>query len=549
MIRTTPARLRLVLALALAGIYNLPLWGVLLDARPIRSARELPFLVASFVVLLAINLIVLTLFAWKPLQKPVAALVLLGSAIATYAAYAYGTIIDGTMIRNLAETVPAEAGELITVRAVLAIVVLAVVPIGLLCVTRLEYASWRSEATIAISTIVLAVCSIFVVAGLYMPDYIALFNVEPRLRRMAVPVNWIKAVSRYGSERAAGGSRVAQPVGRDAYQTGAPGERRRRLTVLVVGETARAESFSLNGYGRPTNPQLASKPVISFRNVSSCGTSTAQSVPCMFSAMTRETFAVEAARSSEGLLDVLEHAGVNVLWRENNTGCKGVCDRVEVQTRAEFAAPGSCSDEGCFDMALLDGLDEYLETTTGDVVVVLHQIGSHGPAYYLRYPDGFASFGPECRTNDLRACDLDALANTYDNTIVYTDHVLARTIEFLERRSDRFETAMLYVSDHGESLGRDRIYLHGLPYFMAPDEQTRVPMVVWLSDELRRGTGIDEACLGSRRDEPLSHDNLFHTVLGLMDVSTAVYDPALDFMSRCRTTTIAADVSTHQERL
>jgi lipid A ethanolaminephosphotransferase len=99
------------------------------------------------------------------------------------------------------------------------------------------------------------------------------------------------------------------------------------LLLLVLGETARSGNFSLNGYGRPTNPLLAKEDVASQRNAWSCGTSTAASLPCMFSNFGREAYDSRPA-NYEGLLDVLQRAGLAVLWIDNQSGCKGACDRM-----------------------------------------------------------------------------------------------------------------------------------------------------------------------------------------------------------------------------
>jgi lipid A ethanolaminephosphotransferase len=95
------------------------------------------------------------------------------------------------------------------------------------------------------------------------------------------------------------------------------------------------------------------------------------------------------------------------------------------------------------------------------------------------------------------------------------------------------DTAMLYFSDHGESLGENNVYLHGAPYMFAPREQTEVPMMLWMSDSFSERFRIDRRCLAARRNEPLSHDNVFHSVLGMLDVNTAVLNPRLDLFHAC----------------
>jgi len=253
----------------------------------------------------------------------------------------------------------------------------------------------------------------------------------------------------------------------------------------------------------------------------------------MFSCLGREGFSANQAKGQEGLLDVLSHAGFEVLWRDNDSGCKGACDRVDYENVAKRNNPALCGSGECYDEILLEGLQKRLDRTTGDLVVVLHMHGSHGPGYHLRYPPAYEAFTPACKTLALEDCSREELVNAYDNTILYTDHVLARTIEVLQRNEARFDAAMLYASDHGESLGEKGLYLHGMPYWIAPDEQTHVPMIFWAAEGFRTRRRLDWTALGALREEPWSHDNLFHSVLGLLGVETSVYRPELDLFLSC----------------
>jgi lipid A ethanolaminephosphotransferase len=305
------------------------------------------------------------------------------------------------------------------------------------------------------------------------------------------------------------------------------------VTIIVVGETARAMSFSLNGYGRDTNPRLAlERSLVNFSDVSSCGTATAVSVPCVFSDLTRSGYSDDKARSKEGLLDVLRRAGMEVIWRDNNSGCKGVCDRVTFEDMSK-PVPGSpfCNTDDCYDEHLLEGLPALIRSAERDLVIVLHQKGSHGPAYWKRYPPGFGKFGPVCRTSELEKCSRDAIAAAYDNTILYTDHFLDRTIALLKEAG--VPASMLYFSDHGESLGEKNMYLHGAPYMFSPEEQRKVPMMLWMSDSFTSRFHIDRGCLAARSGQRFSHDNVFHSTLGMLNVNTAVYNAKLDLFQAC----------------
>jgi len=302
-----------------------------------------------------------------------------------------------------------------------------------------------------------------------------------------------------------------------------------------VGESARAENFGILGYGRDTTPQLDQEAgLIAFTDVHSCGTETAVSVPCMFSNMGRKDYDASKAKNEEGLLDVLKHAGLDVIWRDNQSGCKGTCDRVTLEDVSNFKDPVLCANSECRDEILLQGLQHFIDTLDKDTVLVLHQMGSHGPEYFKRYPKEYERFTPVCESNALNNCSRESIVNGYDNTLVYTDHVLSTLIDLLRNNQEKVDTAMLYLSDHGESLGEYNLYLHGTPYMLAPDQQKHVAMLAWFSDSYQKAFSVDTHCLQLSREKPLSQDNLFHSMLGLLEVNSKVYNPDLDLFAGCR---------------
>jgi len=312
----------------------------------------------------------------------------------------------------------------------------------------------------------------------------------------------------------------------------APGARP-LVVVFVVGETARAANWGLNGYARQTTPELAKLPVITFTDVTACGTNTEVSLPCMFAPVGRRDHDEERIRRQETLLHVLARAGVGVRWRDNQSGCKGVCDGLPNERVHDLKPDGLCSDGRCLDEGLLHGLPQWLRGTQGTQLLVLHQLGNHGPSYFRRYPAAFDRFTPACRHDDLRRCSTDEIVNAYDNALLYTDHVLAKLIAELDAASARVDSALVYVSDHGESLGEANLYLHGLPFAIAPDVQKKVPMLIWLSRGFGSAAGLDEACLRRRAAQPAAHDHLFHTLLSLLDVRTALHEPEWDLTRGC----------------
>ena len=519
--------------LALAG--NLAFWRTLTGLVPADSLGNVSFLASTFVILLVLLGLLLLLFAYRFVLKPVAITVLLIAAVCSYFMSAYGVVIDRGMIQNVAETDVSEARELLTAGLAFHVLLLGVLPALVVARVPVRFGSLRREvAGRGLCTLAgLALCVALV--GVHFKEFSLIGREHRELRLLLNPTSPIYAVVRFVREHWREPERVAA-IATDAHRAARASGTRPLLVVVAVGETARATSFSLNGYARETNPQLAALPVINFPHVSSCGTSTAVSVPCMFSPYGRAGYSDRTVKSHESLLDVLQRLGVTVLWRDNNSGCQSTCDRVLRHADRELELPRFCNAEECFDEVLLEKLPEFLGAHDGDTFVALHMKGSHGPAYYKRSPGAFKRFTPECAAADVRSCTRDAIVNAYDNTIVYTDFVLSRLIGLLEREAGRFDVAMLYVSDHGESLGEAGLYLHGLPWLLAPEEQKHVPMLLWLSDGFGRDRGVDRACLEERRSLRYSHDYLFHSVLGLFDVRTALYAPELDLFWPCRST-------------
>lgn len=305
----------------------------------------------------------------------------------------------------------------------------------------------------------------------------------------------------------------------------------KKLVILVVGEAARADHFSLDGYRRETNPLLQKEDIVNLSNVFSCGTSTAYSVPCMFSVFSRSEFNSTKGKTTENLLDVLDHTGmIDILWRDNNSDSKGVALRVPYEDYRGAEKNTLCEEGECRDEGMLIGLDQYITQHEGrDILIILHQMGNHGPAYYKRYPRQFAQFSPACQTHQLEDCRQEEIINAYDNALLYTDYFLVKVIEFLKEYESSRDTAMFYFSDHGESLGEKGVYLHGLPYMIAPEAQIHIGALLWLGEQTRKDINLD--LLQRKKDKELSHDNLFHTLLGLFEVRTVLYKKGLDILS------------------
>ncbi|QSL86567.1 phosphoethanolamine transferase [Pseudomonas atacamensis] len=515
--------------------FNLVLWQHLFEITA-ADGKGIAMRVAFSLMIFAAFNIVLTLFAFRPLLKPLLTLLFLVSAGVAYFMSQYGVMIDAGMFRNFAETNVTEVRDLLSLKLFAYILLLGVLPCLLLWKVPVSYRRWHREL---FSKVIVSVASAAVIGVVALANYqglSSLFRNHHEIRLMLVPSNYIGASIGYLQEQVVSAQQPFIKIGEDAQRN--PDlqlQPRKSLTVLVVGESARAQNFGILGYDRDTTPQLDKEAgLIAFTDVHSCGTETAVSVPCMFSNMGRKDYNASKAKNEEGLLDVLKRAGIDVIWRDNQSGCKGTCDRVRVQDVSKLQDPALCANSECRDEILLQGLQSFIDHLDKDTVLVLHQMGSHGPDYFKRYPKEYEHFTPVCESNALNNCSRESIVNGYDNTLVYTDHVLASLIDVLRSNQDKVDTAMLYLSDHGESLGEYNLFLHGTPYMLAPEQQKHVAMLAWFSDSYQKAYSVDTHCLQLSRDKPLSQDNLFHSMLGLLEVRSSVYQPALDMFAGCR---------------
>lgn len=442
-------------------------------------------------------------------------LALLVGATSSYFSDTYGTVIDTEMLRNVLESNTAESLDLLSPALLLRLALLSALPILLLLSYPAKNSStWTSRR----DALFCGIGALLLLLGIILSQsdqYASFLREHKQVRYYLNPGYPVYSALRFG------GSLISssEPHIFNQLNAGAAlpeGDDDRELVIMVVGETARADHFALNGYSRDTTPLLSQqRRLISYRNIESCGTSTAISVPCMFSYLTHDDMNVDEARASENILDVLSQAGVTVLWRDNNSDSKGVAARLPFE---DFRKPDNnpACDTECRDIGLLGGLQDYIDSHDGDLLIVLHQMGSHGPAYAKRYPSAFEHFTPACQSPELSTCSQQAIINAYDNSIRYTDYFLNAVISLLQKNTPRFETAMFYVSDHGESLGENHLYLHGMPYALAPEAQTHVPVLVWAGEssdiDLRQSQALSAATN--------SHDVVFDTLLKLFEVES-----------------------------
>ena len=521
----------------MAVLGNLPLWQFLWRLPELHGARGVLLIVGFAIMVAAATGSVLALFAWRWTLKPAITVLLLLCALASHYMWQYGIVVDTPMLINVLQTDAHEARDQLSASLMLHLLWLAVLPIWWVWQRPTSVLPWTRQLLHNLAWCAAGVVLMCLSLMTVFQDFSSLMRNHLMMRYQINPLNSVYAVldlTVIPSDEVSG---PLQRVGEDARIVRVPPAHKPPLLVLVLGETARSQNFSLNGYARETNPELAQLPVVSFSQVSSCGTSTAESLPCMFSHLGRKGNSLKRA-NRENLLDVLQRAGYAVLWIDNQSGCKDQCARIASLRTSQIQSAEHCPNGECHDSVMLSLIDAEIaklppERRARGTVVVMHQMGSHGPAYYKRSPEAFKRFMPECTQTSLSQCSQQEVINAYDNTLLYTDHFLASTVAWLERQQTHATPAMLYVSDHGESLGENNLYLHGLPYAVAPQTQTRVPLITWLSSGFESWRGVSTTCLRQGQHRALSHDHLFHSVLGLMGVATEVYARDLDLYAAC----------------
>lgn len=492
------------------------------------TLRNLPFLVSMAIFFTSLTAIFFLTICHHKATRWILALFLVVAAQSAYYMDHFKVIIDTVMIDNIMETSRAEFSGLVTLNLIARTILLGLIPAWLVIRYCPKPIDFKTELSSRLRTILLLVIAIIVLVIPFTADYTSFIREHKIIRFYSNPTYSVYSVIKYGIQQSTISANHLPLIHiADDGKIVDKSSDKKELMIMVVGETARADRFSLNGYERDTNPLLSKQDIVSLRNVTSCGTSTGVSVPCMFSSLGRKHYDKEKALAQENALDVLAKNGIEVLWRDNNSDSKGVALRVPYE---DFKTPTHnpvCKGE-CRDIGMLSGLDEYIQKHANkDIFIVLHQMGNHGPEYYRRYPKEFERFKPACQTGELRDCSQKEIDNAYDNAILYTDYFLSEVIQFLKKYDANHETAMLYVADHGESLGEHGVYLHAAPYLIAPKEQTHVPVIAWF------GQNFDYQLkdIEFYKKYPLSHDDLFCTLLASYEVDTLMCKNAHEMLS------------------
>ena len=505
-LKLTQTKLLFALSVFFTLFFNITFFEKVLGVYPLTIHTGM-FIVSLSIVLISLINILLNLFRSKYTTKSLVYILLFFTTIAAYVMDSYGTILDETMFLNVVNTDSQEILDLLSLRLFVYLIFLWILPSLFVKKITINFLSFKEELFSRLKSIFTSIIIIVLILFSFGKNYASFFREQKPLRYYTNPTYYIYSVGKFASHFFINSKKtILDSIGLNAkvIRLGT----QRRLIIFVVGETARRDHLSLNGYAKETNPLLKKENVISFSNMTSCG----------------------KAASTENLLDLLSHThNMNILWRDNNSNSKGVALRVPYEDFKQAPNNTVCDSE-CRDVGMLVGLQDYINSKkNGDIFIILHQMGNHGPAYYKRYPAAFEKFKPVCQTNELEKCSNLEINNAYDNATLYTDFFLSKVIGLLKENSKDFGTSMFYVSDHGESLGEKGVYLHGLPYFMAPDEQKNIAMVLWFGGDLSAKTNY--SMLKAKSSASFTHDNIFHTFLGLLDINTPEYKKDFDILN------------------
>jgi lipid A ethanolaminephosphotransferase len=519
-------------ALYFATVLNVPFYRAAMQATAALDPYPWGFMISLPLFLFSVLLFLFNLVYLPFIGRVLLALLIMVSAGVSYAGYAYGVLFDYDMMQNIAQTHYGEALSYINPWSVAAWVVLGLIPAALVLVSPTRSGGIRHWLASQFRVALVSIVGITVVVGVFYEEYAVIGRNNRELKSYIVPTQVGWSGYRYAKKNLFTAPHPHESIGLDSHHARLT---RARLVVMVLGETARSQSFAYSGYERNTNPYTMKIPGMQFMETLSCGTATAVSVPCMFSSMDKQHYDADQAGYQDNVLDIISRGGTQVTWIDNDGGCKGICNRMKTIQITPSADDPLCTDQSCYDEALLRELDSQLAVNSSeDRLIVLHMIGSHGPTYFQRYPDSHRVFSPDCPRSDIQNCSTQALVNTYDNTIAYTDYILAGVVDRLKALESRYTSSMMYMSDHGESLGESGIYLHGLPYFLAPEEQTHVPTLIWLSEDMNQNLGVHDLCLQAIAGQaPYTQDYLFHSLLRLTGTETSIYSPELDIFNHC----------------
>ena len=495
-------------------IYHIPFYTYAVSNLNISSVNGLLTFFSTLVSLFTITSFLLFIIAvmLPSIIKPLTIIIFIGNSLALYFVNTYHVILDRSMMGNVFNTNTSEAVSYYDPKIFLYIVFLGILPSIFISKIKIKKAKRLYLIIHAFITLTIGVFILY----LNSTTWLWLDKNAKILGGLAMPWSYsINAIRHISKELKKSEKEILLPSANLLNNN-------KMLVVLIIGESARAANFSLYGYPRKTNPLLEKQNVIVLKNSISTATYTTASIHSMLS------YTGSDSDSYEPLPNYLQRAGIDVIWRTKNWGAPPLHIH-SFEQAGELKK--TCKGNGCdYDEVLLTDLDkEILSSKKSKIFVVLHTAGSHGPTYYNKYPKKFEIFKPVCKSVDLKECTNQELINAYDNTVIYTDYFLNKTINLLKKIKN-MPILFIYVSDHGESLGEYGLYLHGTPYSIAPDVQKDIPFMIWESNSFIKEKGFQTPYVKAQKE--YGQNDIFHTILGAFDLNSSIYHEKNDILKR-----------------
>ncbi|GAA6528953.1 phosphoethanolamine transferase EptA [Segatella asaccharophila] len=487
-------------------LYHYPFFAFVFHNVDDKSLNGIIIIISLVVIMLVANFFTFYLFLFlsRIVGKWLLAITFVINAVCVYFINTYSIIIDESMMGNVFDTHYSEASSFFSIRMFLYVLIFGVAPA--VWVIRSKITKEKPKRFFTISS--LSLLFLLILSFANASNWLWVDKHSKQLGGLAMPWSYTVNTSLFYIHK-------HQKNRKEILLPNATIENNKKaVVILVIGESARRADFSLYGYKRNTNPLLSKTPNLHWFKATSGGTYTTAGVKCILEYKnTRDLYEI--------LPNYLYRNNVDVYWRTTNWGEPPVHIK-HYETKGELISECK-SNKNChynchYDEVLLTGLKkEILASKKNKIFIVLHTSTSHGPTYSTKYPPQFEVFKPVCHSVELGDCPRAQLVNAYDNTIVYTDYILHSIIGILKQLKG-YDCAMIFVSDHGESLGEKNLYMHGLPLSIAPKEQYEIPFIVWVSD-------------GSRQLKPernLTQWNVFHSVLNFLSVKSPIYNEKMN---------------------
>lgn len=482
-------------------LFHLPFFTFVFNNLDHNSFNGITIIASLIILMLVLNALVFYLIfsLSRYLGKFLLVLFFIVNAIAVYFVNTYSVIIDESMIGNVLNTKYSESSSFFSFKLVFYVVFFGILPSLYIVKAKITAVPWKQFLKTISLTLLFVLLLVFANAS----NWLWIDKNSKTLGGLAMPWSYSVNLSLFYTHQ-------YQKNKKEILLPNATiKDNQKSVVVLVIGESARKENFSLYGYAKNTNPLLSKISNVYHFDATSCATYTTAGVKGILEYK-------DTSDLYEILPNYLYRNNVDVIWRTTNWGEPPVHIK-KYQDREVLQA--NCKGNECnYDEILLSGLKEQIAASSKNkILVVLHTSTSHGPTYSQKYPHQFETFTPVCNSVELGKCSHTELINAYDNTVVYTDYLLSKVITELKELKE-FHSTMLFVSDHGESLGEKNLYMHGLPLSIAPKEQYEIPFIVWVSDGSKQ----------LKSNKVVTQHHVFHSVLNFLNIQSPIYDEQMN---------------------